>query len=117
MSRHAPTELSRGSVVWIDFDPTLGREQSGHRPALVVSSDHYLDVVTTLAIVVPITTVDRGWPNHVRLGDEAGLNQPSWAIVEQPRAVARVRISASAGFASRSTMATVDMYLKDFLGL
>ena len=25
-----------GDLVWTDFDPTLGREQAGRRPALVV---------------------------------------------------------------------------------
>ncbi len=27
----------RGDVVWIHFDPQAGREQAGHRPALVLS--------------------------------------------------------------------------------
>jgi len=27
-----------GDLIWIDFDPTRGREQAGRRPALVVSS-------------------------------------------------------------------------------
>lgn len=28
----------RGDVVWINLDPQAGREQAGHRPALVLSS-------------------------------------------------------------------------------
>lgn len=113
----APETLVRGSVVWANLNPALGREQSGHRPALIVASDLYLETVTELAIVVPITSVDRGWPNHVALDDGAGLDQPSWAMVEQPRTITRARITSAVGLASRSTMDRVDVYLRDFLGL
>ena len=117
MRRSAPEiALTRGSVVWTNLDPVLGREQSGHRPALIVSSDMYLETVTTLVTVVPITTVDRGWPNHVAL-EQGGLDRPSWAMVEQPRTIARTRITSVIGLVSRSTMDRVDTYLRDFLGL
>ena len=35
-------DLRRGDVVWADLDPTLGREQAGRRPVLVVASDIFL---------------------------------------------------------------------------
>lgn len=50
----------RGSVVWVSLDPVNGREQSGRRPVVVVASDAYVAVVTTLVIAVPVTTVGRG---------------------------------------------------------
>ncbi len=34
----AVNPLKRGDVVWLDFDPQTGREQSGRRPALVLSN-------------------------------------------------------------------------------
>lgn len=37
--------LRRGAVVWIDLDPTRGREQQGQRPALVICNDDYLSPV------------------------------------------------------------------------
>lgn len=114
---NAPIELARGAIVWVSFDPARGREQAGHRPALVISSNRYLAVVETLAIVLPITTVDRGWPNHVRVEGPSGLHSPSWAMTEQPRSLARERISRLGGFASTSTMTNVDTYLRDFLDL
>ncbi|MEC4983619.1 MAG: type II toxin-antitoxin system PemK/MazF family toxin [Oscillatoria sp. PMC 1068.18] len=27
----------RGDIVWLDFNPRTGREQAGHRPAIVIS--------------------------------------------------------------------------------
>ena len=42
-------QLLPGMVVWADLSPTQGREQSGRRPVLVVSSENYLSVVDTMA--------------------------------------------------------------------
>jgi mRNA-degrading endonuclease toxin of MazEF toxin-antitoxin module len=30
--------VKQGDVIWLDFDPQLGHEQKGRRPALVVSN-------------------------------------------------------------------------------
>ena len=60
--------------MWIELDPVRGREQSGRRPALVVASDLYLEQADTLMIIVPATTTDRGWPNHIPVrGPQLGL--------------------------------------------
>jgi mRNA interferase MazF len=109
--------LERGGIVWVDFDPTRGSEQRGTRPALVVCSAGYLASVPRLVIVVPLTTVDRGWPHHVPVrGPEARLPKPSFAMTEQPRTIARERASKSAGRADTATIDAVDRWLRDFLG-
>jgi len=113
-----PVALSRGAVVWVDFDPTTGREQRGTRPALVVSSTDYLSSVRDLVVVLPLTSVDRGWPHHVLVGGErAGLSRASFAMTEQPRTISTVRISRRAGTADATTMSEVDRWLGDFLGI
>jgi mRNA interferase MazF len=45
----------RGDVVIIDFDPTKGHEQSGRRPALILSERSY-NKMTNLCFAVPITS-------------------------------------------------------------
>jgi mRNA interferase MazF len=113
-----PLPLERGALVWVDFDPTAGREQRGTRPAVVVSSSDYLSSVRDLVIVVPVTSVDRGWPHHVPVtGDRTGLSTPSFAMTEQPRTISTARIARRAGTAGRDTMQRVDLWLRDFLGL
>jgi mRNA interferase MazF len=109
--------LVRGSVVWASFDPSRGREQRGHRPALVVASRDYLEIVTHLVVVVPVTTVDRGWPNHVALAGSHGLDRPSWAMTEQVRTISRERLTTVAGTVDDTTLDAVDAWLRDFLGL
>lgn len=107
----------RGAVLWAELDPARGRGQAGRRPVLVVASDGYLAVVETLTIVVPVTTVDRGWPNHVALRGPTGLQQPSWAMTEQPRTLDRDRLVAVAGLVDEGTLVDVDLWLRDFLAL
>src|ERR1700761_7164705 len=55
-----------GDLIWTDFDPTRGREQSGRRPALVVSS-RVFTAMTGLAVVCPITSRVRPFPTSVVL--------------------------------------------------
>lgn len=111
-------ELRRGMVVWAELDPVRGRGQSGRRPVLVIASDLYLEQADTLAIVVPCTTRDRGWPNHVKLtGEDLGLPSETFAMTEQPRTVTRERIFDVAGMVDIKVMREVDMWLRDFVGL
>jgi mRNA interferase MazF len=52
--------------VELDFDPQVGHEQAGRRPALVLSQQGYNDRVG-LAVLCPITNEKKGWPWEVAL--------------------------------------------------
>ena len=110
-------ELAPGVIAWAALEPVRGREQGGHRPVLVVASAGYLDAVTTLVIVLPITTTDRGWPNHIRVEGPSGLDRPSWIMTEQPRTLSRDRLTRVAGEVSAGCLASVRSWLGDFLDL
>lgn len=85
---------------------------------LVIASDLYLEQADTLAIVLPATTTDRGWPNHVLLrGEGLDLPQPTFAMTEQPRTVTRDRLVGEIGVVDSATMRDVDRWLRDFLSL
>jgi mRNA interferase MazF len=63
----------RGDIVWLDFDPQVGHEQAGHRPAVVLSHRAY-NAKTGLAIVCPMTRqVDKGWPFTVVIDPTSGI--------------------------------------------
>lgn len=55
-----------GDLVWIDFDPHAGREQSGRRPAVVLSPAAY-NVRSGLALACPVTSHTKGYPFEVAL--------------------------------------------------
>ena len=51
----------RGDIVWLDFSPTEGHEQAGHRPALVLSPANY-NGRSGLMLCCPITSKLRPYP-------------------------------------------------------
>lgn len=62
----------RGDVVWLSFTPQAGHEQSGRRPAIVLSPKPYNQTVG-LAIVCPITNQIKGYPFEVMLPKEISV--------------------------------------------
>ncbi len=81
-----------GEVWDIDFDPQVGREQGGVRPALVISNDAYNWTPNGLHVVVPITGTDRGLRIHLRISPpEGGLSKPSVILCDQARAHSELR--------------------------
>jgi len=59
-----------GDAVWVTLNPQAGHEQSGRRPAVVLSPRSY-NGKTGLAILCPITNQVKGYPFEVIL--PAGL--------------------------------------------
>lgn len=57
-----------GDVVWLHFDPQLGHEQRGHRPALVISPAKY-NGRTSLMVCCPMTTQLKGFPFEVVISE------------------------------------------------
>lgn len=47
--------MKRGEIWVVDLDPTLGHEQRGKRPVLIVSPEPF-NTVTGVPVVLPITT-------------------------------------------------------------
>jgi mRNA interferase MazF len=56
----------RGDVIRLDFHPQTGHEQSGRRPALVLSPDDYNRKVG-LVVVCPITSQKKDYPWEVEI--------------------------------------------------
>jgi mRNA interferase MazF len=74
----------RGDVVWLSFEPVLGHEQAGHRPALVLSPRSY-NRRSGLCLACPITSVIKGYPFEVPIG--VPLDRPGVVLADQVRAV------------------------------
>ena len=63
----------RQDIVWLDFEPTKGKEIGKYRPAFVLSSKAY-NKQTGLLICCPVSTSIRGGLTEVPLNN---LDQPS----------------------------------------
>lgn len=69
MSSYIP---KRGDAIWLDFNPQVGREQAGRRPAFVVSPASYNGKVG-LALVCPVTSRVKGYPFEVEIPAGVGV--------------------------------------------
>ncbi len=74
----------QGQVLKLDLDPTLGHEQKGYRPVLVVSASLF-NSHTGFCWVVPITTPQKGLPNEIRLPE--GLPVHGTLLLSQLRSI------------------------------
>src|SRR5712691_11039508 len=102
-------EPSRGDVWDLSLDPTLGREQAGIRPALVVSVDIFNAGLADLVVVVPITRTQRKVRWHVQANPpEGGLVSESFIQCENVRSVSKTRLKRLRGRVSASTMFEVE---------
>jgi mRNA interferase MazF len=63
----------RNDIIWLDFEPTKGKEVGKYRPALVLSSKQY-NQQTGLLICCPISTSIRGTVTEVAVDN---LDKPS----------------------------------------
>ena len=63
----------RNHIIWLDFEPTKGKEIGKYRPALVLSSKEY-NKATGLLICCPISTSIRGGSTEVSIEN---LDKPS----------------------------------------
>jgi mRNA interferase MazF len=59
-----------GDIHWADFGETLGTEQAGRRPALVIS-ERAFNVRSPRLIVCPITSRHRDWPTVLAMPPES----------------------------------------------
>ncbi|MDG4596180.1 MAG: type II toxin-antitoxin system PemK/MazF family toxin [Candidatus Contendobacter sp.] len=72
-TRYVP---ERNDIVWLDFEPTKGKEIGKYRPALVLSGQAY-NRATGLLICCPVSTSIRGAATEVTVGV---LGQPSVVV-------------------------------------
>ena len=68
-----PYDPDRGDAIWINLNPQAGHEQSGRRPAIVLSPLTYNSKVG-LAILCPITSQIKGYPFEVVIPSNLGVS-------------------------------------------
>ncbi len=111
--------VARGEVWTADLSPTVGTEQSGVRPVLVVQTDR-ANPVSPHTILVPFTSRirQRLLPSHVAVpAREGGLTQDSVALCEQIRVADLNRLIRKLGDLPAPRMQEVDDALRAILEL
>lgn len=72
---------NKGDIIWISLGSTLGHEQRGRRPALVLSPKNYNELVG-LSIICPLANISKGYPCEVLVGQKGVI------LIDQVRSVA-----------------------------
>jgi mRNA interferase MazF len=111
--------IRRGEVWLADLEPTPGREQTGERPVLIVSTDPFNQGRARLVVAVPFTTRNRGLPIHVEVRPpDGGLRDVSFAMCEQVRSLAVDRLGPQPfGSVPAAVLSSVEDRLRLVLGL
>lgn len=109
----------RYGAVWLaDLNPTIGREQSGRRPVLIISDDLFNSGNAGLIVALPLTTKEKGIPLHVKLlPPEGGLKQTSFIKCEDIRSCSKERLVTPYGYVSTATLEAVNYRLRLLLKL
>jgi len=108
----------RGEIWLVDLNPARGHEQSGRRPALVISVDLFNSGPAELVVVLPITTKDKKIPLHVKINPpEGGVKETSFVKCEDILSVSTERLLARLGEVSRDTLLEVEDRVRILLGL
>ena len=74
----------RGDAVWITLTPQAGHEQSGRRPAVVLSPGTY-NARVGLALLCPITNQIKGYPFEVMI--PTGLQVSGAVLADQVKSL------------------------------
>lgn len=94
----------RGDIVWLSFDPQAGHEQSGHRPALVLSPAAY-NGKTGLMLCCPMTSQVKGYPFEVLVD---GNSKKGAILADQVKSLDwKVREAEKKGKVSKDTLQEV----------
>jgi mRNA interferase MazF len=103
----------RGDIVWVTLDPQAGHEQTGRRPAAVLSPSTYNDKVG-LAILCPITSQTKGYPFEVQI--PGGLAITGVILADQVKSLDwRARKAEFAGTLPAATITEVLQKLNTLL--
>jgi mRNA interferase MazF len=106
----------RGEVWLADYGEPVGREQGYPRPALILHGSRFDMDRAGLAIAVPLTSRDRGYPTHVEVAPgPSGLRQTSWAMGEQLRAISTSRLQRRLGEVDAAVLDRMTLVLRHLL--
>lgn len=111
--------IKRGDMFFADLRPTIGCEQDGVRPVLIIqnrSGNRYSQTVI-IAILTSRVDTKTDLPTHVRLKAQSGLPKNSLVMLEQVRTIDKQRLGGFIGSLDATKMRKIDKALAVSMGL
>ena len=109
-------KILRGEIRWADLNPTIGREQSGERPVLILSQDIFNDRSgTVIAMALASQEQRASFPlTHEIIASK--LPKRSWVKISQIRTLSTERIGKRIGSLGPVELAHVIEGLNEIIG-
>ncbi|MFM9904115.1 MAG: type II toxin-antitoxin system PemK/MazF family toxin [Pyrinomonadaceae bacterium] len=94
----------RGDIVWAELDPTVGNEQAGRRPVVIVS-DNIFNERSGTVIAFAVTSQEPKAPFPLTMAlSSTDLPKKSWVKIGQIRTLSIQRLGRKIGRASSSDL-------------
>ena len=111
--------ITRGDIFYANLDGTIGSEQSGIRPVIVVQNDAGNKYSPT-TIIVPLTKKVRlkiNQPTHFWINPFGNIRFDSIVLTEQIRVIDKSRLKEKIGVMNDKAMQEIDNKILIALGL
>lgn len=110
----------RGDIYYADLsgiEQSIGCEQKGRRPVLVIQNDIGNKHSSTTIVAILTTKMKKNLPTHVVLKNVADLKQTSTVCVEQIKTIDKSRLEDYLGNVGEDTMCQIDKAISISLGI
>jgi mRNA interferase MazF len=101
--------ILRGDIYWANLNPTIGHEQEGLRPVLILSREVFnKHSGTVIAVAITSQPQKAGFPLTLEL-DSTKFPKKSWAKISQVRTLSNKRLGKKIG---KATSNELDMVIE-----
>jgi len=108
--------ILRGEVLWAELNPTVGREQQGSRPVVVLSQDVFNERSgTVIALALTSREPKAGFPLTLEIRS-MDLPKRSWVKVSQIRTLSTERLGKRIGRISEEELRRIVEGLGEIIG-
>ena len=109
-------QILRGEIRWADLNPTVGREQSGQRPVLILSQDVFNERSGTVIAMALTSQEPRARFPLTHELPKARLPKRSWVKISQVRTLSTERIGKKVGSVDTEELAHIVDGLNEIIG-
>lgn len=111
--------IKRGEIYLADLSPTIGSEQGGRRPVLVLQNNigNYYSPTTIVASITSNIRYKRVLPTHVLIEARDKLDNDSLILLEQVRTIDKRRLIRRLGNLKSDELKKVDICLGISIGV
>jgi len=107
----------RGDIRWANLNPTVGAEQSGMRPVIVLSKNIFNERSgTVIAVALTSQPQKAGYPLTLELTKSKTLPKRSWVKISQIRTLSVQRLGDKISSANEEEISQIIEGLSEIIG-